>query len=236
MWSNVISIDKSYEREIGYILDRLQNTKDLSYAIEESDSRIWIYLAGMCEKQDEIEESLQEILGVVYLSFIKLRFFLDKLHVRRLSHAKCALICSIVHFDREFEHSVITKVLASSLDYNIDGLLNFRLRALTDGWQELADLANRLLDGCTHESDIYEIATFITGSEGKLNQLVLSKNNIRNLTRHTSVEVVNLFDSEEYNLLSAIIKEKPSEILVDGCRFSAPMNDTLKRIVRVIEK
>ncbi|MDE6060363.1 MAG: hypothetical protein K2G31_02710, partial [Clostridia bacterium] len=208
MWSNVISIDKSYEREIGYILDRLQNTKDLSYAIEESESRIWIYLAGMCEKQDEIEECLHEILGVVYLSFIKLRFFLDKLHVRRLSHAKCALICSIVHFDREFEHSVVAKVLSGSLDYNIDGLLNFRLRALTDGWQELADLANRLLDGCTQESDIYEIATFITGSEGKLNQLVLSNNNIRNLTRHTSVEVVNLFDSDEYNLLSAIIKEK----------------------------
>ena len=51
-----------------------------------------------------------------------------------------------------------------------------------------------------------------------------------------SVEVVNLFDSEEYNLLSAIIREKPSEILLDGCELSDPMNATLKKIVRVIEK
>lgn len=236
MWSNVISIDKVYEREINYIIDSLQKTKDLSYAIEESEGRIWMYLAGLCEKQDEIEERLQKIFEVVYLSFIKLRFFLEKLKVRRLSHAKCALICSIVHFDRDFESSVVAKVLSSSLDYNIDGLLNFRLRSLTDGWQELADLTNRLLEDCSQDSDIYEIATFITGSEGKLNQLVLSKNSIRNLTRHTSVEVVKLFDSEEYNLLSAIIKEKPSEILIDGCSLSAPMNDTLKKIVRVIEK
>lgn len=236
MWSNVISIDKSYGREIGYILGRLQNTKDLSYATEESESRIWIYLAGMCERQERIEQRLCEIMGVVYLSFIKLRFFLDRLHIRQLTYAKCALLCSIVHFDREYEYSVISKTVSETCSYNVDGLLNFRLDTLTDGWQELADLANRLLDGCTQESDIYEISTFITGSEGKLSQLVLSGGNIRNLTRHTSVEIVNLFDSDEYNLLSAIIKEKPCEILIDGFKFSAPMNDALKRIVRVIEK
>jgi len=236
MWSNVISIDKSYDREIDYILGRLQSTKDVSYAVEESKNRLWIYLAGICDKQDEIEEQVRQILDVVFLSFIKLRFFLDKLHIRSMSHAKCALVCSIVHFDREFEANVVSKVLNSALDYNVDGLLNFRLRALSDGWQELADLANRLLDGCNDEADIYDIATFITGSEGKLNQLVLNHNRLRNLTCHRSVEVVKLFDSEEYNMLSAIIREKPSEILIEGCDFTAPMNATLKKIVRVIEK
>lgn len=236
MWSNVISIDKSYDREIDYILGRLQSTKDVSYAVEESKNRLWIYLAGICDKQEEIEEQVRQILDVVFLSFIKLRFFLDKLHIRSMSHAKCALVCSIVHFDREFEANVVSKVLNSALDYNVDGLLNFRLRALSDGWQELADLANRLLDGCNDEADIYDIATFITGSEGKLNQLVLNHNRLRNLTCHRSVEVVKLFDSEEYNMLSAIIREKPSEILIEGCDFTAPMNATLKKIVRVIEK
>ena len=236
MWSNVISIDKSYDREVGYILKRLQNTKELSYAIEESQGRMWIYLASVCEKQDEVEEKLQGIFEVVFLSFLKLRFFLDKLHIRKMSHAKCALICSIVHFDREFESNVVSKVLSGSLDYNIDGIMNFRLRSLSEGWQELADLANRLLDGCSSEADIYEIATFITGSEGKLNQLVLHRNNLRNLTCHKSVEVVNLFDLDEYNMLSAIIREKPSEILLEDCNFTAPMSATLKKIVRVIEK
>ena len=236
MWSNVISIDKSYDREIGYILGRLQNTKEVSYAIEESRGRMWIYLASVCEKQEQVERILENVFEVVYLSFIKLRFFLDKLHIRRMSHAMCALICSIVHFDREFEADVVSKVVASALDYNIDGIMNFRLRSLSEGWQELADLANRLLDGVSGESDIYEIATFITGSEGKLNQLVLTRNNLRNLTCHRSVEVVKLFDQDEYNMLSAIIREKPSEILVEDCSFTAPMSATLKKIVRVIEK
>lgn len=236
MWSNVISIDKSYDREIEYILSRLQSTNDISYAVEESRDRMWIYLAGLCEKQEEIEQAMESMLEVVFLSFLKLRFFLDRLHVSKLTHAKCALVCSIVHFDRDFESGIIAKVLKSALDYSIDGLFNFRLRALTEGWQELADLANRLLDGCSDEADIYDIATFITGSEGKLNQLVLNRNRLRNLTAHHSVEIVNLFDENEYNMLSAIIREKPSEILIEGCNFTEPMNATLKRIVRVIEK
>ncbi|MCM1305934.1 MAG: hypothetical protein NC037_06365 [Bacteroides sp.] len=236
MWSNVISIDKSYDREIEYILGRLQGAKDLSYAAEESEGRLWIYLAGLCEKQEEIEEEIGDMLEVVFLSFLKLRFFLDRLHIKRMSHAKCALVCSIVHFDRDFEAGIVSKTLKDALDYSIDGLMNFRLRALSDGWQELADLANRLLDGCNDEADIYEIATFITGSEGKLNQLVLNKDRLRNLTCHKSVEIVRLFDDEEYNMLSAIIREKPSEILIESCDFTAPMNATLKKIVRVIEK
>ena len=48
MWSNLISIDKGYDKEIGYILDKLQCTKDVSYAIEESEDRMWIYLASAC--------------------------------------------------------------------------------------------------------------------------------------------------------------------------------------------
>ena len=66
MWSNVISIDKAYDREIEYILGRLQSTNDLSYAVEESDERIWIYLAGLCHKQDEIEQEMESMLEVVF--------------------------------------------------------------------------------------------------------------------------------------------------------------------------
>lgn len=236
MWSNVISIDKQYEKEIGYILDKLQNTKDLSYAIEESEDRIWMYLASVCELQDVVEEEINKILEVVFLSFIKLRFFLDRLTLNTLSHAKCALLSSLVHFDREFEKNIVMKVVSNSLDYNIDGLMNFRLRALKDSWEELAEVAQRLLDGSNSEQDIFDIASFITGSDGKKSQLMIKDGNLKNVTFHKSVEVVNLFEGEEYNLLDAIIKEKPSEIVIENCHFSSPMSATLKKIARVIEK
>ena len=145
MWSNLISIDKGYDKEIGYILDKLQCTKDVSYAIEESEDRMWIYLASACECADEVENKIYDILDVVFLSFFKLRFFLERLPIRALNHAKCALLSSIVNFDRDFESGIIAKTLSNSLDYNVDGLFNFRLRSLKEAWSEIADVASRLL-------------------------------------------------------------------------------------------
>lgn len=236
MWSNVISIDKQYDKEIGYILDRLQSTKDVSYAIEENSDRLWIYLAGICEQQDAIEDEIGKILEVVFLSFLKLRFFLERLTINAMTHAKCALLSSLVHFDRDFERNIVMKVISNSQDYNIDGLMNFRLRALRESWDELAEVAQHLIDGSSGDRDIFDIAAFITGSDGKKSRLVIKDGALKNLTFHKSVEVVNLFEGDEYNILDAIIKEKPGEIVIENCHFSSPMNATLKRIARVIEK
>lgn len=236
MWSNVISIDKELDREVGFILDKLKELKDLSFALEESKDRIFIYLACTCESQDRVEEEVLNILETVFLSFMKLRFFMDRLTLPLFNHAVCSLICSMVHFDREFERNILRKAINDTIDYNVDGLMNFRLRSLTDNWQELCVVAARLMEGCAEENEFYDIATFITGTEGGRCQLSLSKSSLYNLTSRLRVEVVNLFDENELNLLSAIIKERPSEIVIEGAELSPPMNNTLKHIARLIVK
>ncbi len=236
MWSNLISIGKEYDREIDYIIEKLQCIRDVSYAIEENGERVWIYLASACECQDEVEEKVQEILKAVFLSFIKLRYFLERLPIYSLDYAKCALISSMVNFDREFEENIIVKTLSCSLDYNVDGLFNFRLRALKDAWSEIADVASRLLDGIVCDDDVYDIASFIAGNDGGKNQIVVDGGIVKNLTERKLVDVINLFDSDEYNLLCAIIKEKPKEIVVGSGMFSSQMNCTLRKIARVVEK
>ncbi len=234
MWSNVISIGKEYDKEIAYMLAKLKSAKDVSYAIEESEERVWIYLASACERQDDVESELQAMLEVVFLSFIKLRFFLERLALNKLNHAKCALLCSIIHFDREFESGIIAKTIASSLDYNVDGLLNFRLRALRESWQEIADVANRLLESSFGDDDVYDVASFIAGTDGGKNRLLVDTDGLKNLSERRLVEVVRLFDEEEYNFISAIIKERPEEISIRR-KFSQPMQATLRRIARVVE-
>lgn len=236
MWSNLISIGKEYDKEIEYIIEKLQCTKDVSYAIEESRERIWIYLASACERQDEVEQRMYEILEVVFLSFLKLRFFCERLPLRGLDHAKCALVCSMVNFDRDFESNIIARTLSCALDYNIDGLFNFRLRELKEAWAEVAEVASRLLDGSSCDEDVYDITSFIVGTDGGKNQLALDGASVKNLTERRPVDVVRLFDKDEFNLLGAIIKEKPREILVSGVKFSPQMNSTLRKIARVVEK
>lgn len=233
MWSNVISIDKGFRREIEFILGKLKNIRHLSYAVEESRDRVFVYIASVCEMQEEVEAQVRDVLQTVFLVFLKLRFFLSSLQNMDLNHANCALICSLVHFDTEYEKNIIGRVLGETIDYAIDGLLNFRLRPLMENWEELAALATRLISSGSG-GDIYDIASFITGTDRAKNRLALTRDALLNLTVRRPVEVIDLFDKPELNLISAIIREHPCEILLRGVSLSAPMNNTLKHIARVV--
>ena len=233
MWSNVISIDKGFRREIEFILGKLKNIRHLSYAVEESRDRVFVYIASVCEMQEEVEAQVRDVLQTVFLVFLKLRFFLSSLQNMDLNPANCALICSLVHFDTEYEKNIIGRVLGETIDYAIDGLLNFRLRPLMENWEELAALATRLISSGSG-GDIYDIASFITGTDGAKNRLALTRDALLNLTVRRPVEVIDLFDKPELNLISAIIREHPCEILLRGVSLSAPMNNTLKHIARVV--
>lgn len=235
MWSNEISIDKRYDREIEYILGKLQMMKDLSFATEESKDRVWIYLASACERQDAVEEELENIMETVILTFLKTRFFVERLSLAKMTYAECVLVCSLVHFDKDFERTVVRKVFSNALDYNLDGIFNFRLKALKDEWQELSEVSARLLASASSDSDVFEVVSFIAGGEGGGNVLVVG-DVAKNLTQHKNIEVPCVFDESEFNLLCALIEEKPAEIVIETNNLSREVVSSLKRISRVIEK
>lgn len=232
MWSNVISIDKGFGREIEFILAKLQKIRHLSFAVEESRDRVFFYIASVCEMQEEVEGQVRELLQTVFLVFMKLRFFLGALHNMDLNHANCALICSLVHFDSEYEKSIVSRVLSETCDYAVDGLMHFRLRPLSENWEELAALATRLI-ASGGGGDIYDIASFITGTDGAKNRIALTDDSLFNLTVRRPVEVIDLFGQPEFNLISAIIRERPCEILLKGAHLSAQMDRALRHIARV---
>ena len=229
MWSNVISIDKRFGREIDFLIAKLGSIRHLSYAAEESRDRVFFYIASVCELQEETEGQVRDILKTVFLTFMKLRFFLDKLQNIELNHANCALISSLVHFDSQYERSVVDRVLSECIDYALDGLMNFRLRPLTENWSELASLAARLISSGSG-GDAFDIASFITGTEGAKNRVAITGDAIVNLTARRPVEVIDLFDKPDFNLISAVIGERPCEILLEDAHLSEVMQSTLRHI------
>ena len=235
MWSNEISIDKKYEREIEYILTKLNKMSEMSFAVEESKDRVWIYLASVCERQESLEEEIAELVETVILTFMKIRFFSERLNTQPMSYAKCVLICSLAHFDKDFEKTVVRKVLSNALDYNLDGILNFRLRALKEEWQELASVSIKLLEGVGCDEEVFNVSSFITDSDIKKCRLLIDGEKIKNLTEHRQVEVLNVFEEEEFNLINSLIENHPSEIIVENRHLAKDVEFVLKKISRVIE-
>lgn len=235
MWSNVISLDKGLDREIEFVLNCLRGMRNLSYATEESANRIWIYVASICDAE-QIEEEIACIVETVFLTFMKLRYFLNNLQPHALNHSHCALVCSLVHFDRAYEGTIVRRALADTADFNVDGIFNFRLESLKSNWQELVELADRLLSGASVTRDVFDIASFITSTEGAKNRLAVCEDKLINLTKRRTVRILPLFEEKELNLISAIIRERPCEIILDKAILSEAMMDTLRHIAPLTAK
>ncbi|MDD4839228.1 MAG: hypothetical protein PHE93_00965 [Clostridia bacterium] len=240
MWSCEISIDKEFAREFNYLESRIKQCKNLSFALEESKERNFIYIATLCDNREEVQKLIEEAICEVYLTYLKLSFFLDKIEYATLSHSLVALLSSLVFFDRSFEESVIMKTIHEVASYNIDGILNFRLKSLTTNWTELSGLANNLLKVATTPDDIFNVATFLASSEGGKNQLLFVKNtdlSVFNTTENRTVQIENIFDEPELDLILATVRECPSEIILRNVDFSDPMQNTLRKLAHVqIEK
>ncbi len=228
MWSNVISIDKNFQKEIDYLLTSVKQIRDLSYAVEESKDRIWIYLASICQVADQIEDEIFSLTKDVILTFLKTRYFLDRLFGFQLNHASCSLLCSLVHFDRNYEENLLQKAVTSTADFNVDGLYNFRLNELKNNWNEVVDLTARLM--ASTDSDSYDIASFITSTEGAKARLILDKKGVFNATTGREVKILPVFNDYEYDLIMAVIGESPSEISVSGVTLSKDMLSALRRV------
>jgi hypothetical protein len=232
MWSNVISIDKRYLKEIAYIKKRIEKMKDLSFAVEESRDRIWIYLASLCEKSAKIEEEITLLIEDIILTYMKTSFFIEKLTGFTLNHATCSLICSLVHFDRRYEENYLRKSLAETADFNVDGLYNFRLQELKQNWDEVISLASRLMNST--DSDCYDISAFITSTDNASNRVAIDSGQIFNLTTGERADLLDVFDNDEFNIIMAVIGECPSEIIVERTPLSKEMKDTLNRIADIV--
>ena len=140
-----------------------------------------------------------------------------------------------MHFDKDFERTIVRKVLSNALDYNLDGLMNFRLRALKDEWQELASVSSRLLDGAGSDDDVYDVSTFITGSDAKRCKIVINGENIKNITEHKTIEVLDVFDDDDFNFINSIVENRPEEIVIENFKLPKSLIAPLKKIAKVVE-
>lgn len=227
MWSNVISLDKTYSREFDYLFDKIKNNKNLSYAFEESKDRNFLYLASVCDSAATVINEVENAICDVYLNHFKLAYFMSSLK-NRVTPALVALTSALLLFDQTYEDTLIRKVLSEVIDYNVDGILNFRLKDLTANWSELSDLIANLLSNSNSDDDIYSVAEFIHSQEGGKNQLMFGENGLFNLTKSESVKVENYFDNSDLNLLFAIIKESPKELILNGAALPVGVKKSLR--------
>jgi hypothetical protein len=233
MWSNVISVGVKDKREFDYIKNGLSAIAELSIAAEESHSRKFLYLAGLCDFSESIRTRLEALLIDVIFNSYKLDFFRREVRLRKLAEPEVALLATMVFLDAEYERKYISKVFSEVSGYDLDGIYRFRLRTLRRGWQETADMCNELLEVGADENDIYNVISYIAASFGKTPRAVyvteIDKGFSVTEADGTPLPVYPLFADNGYNLLYSLIGARVTLV-----SFSSPPKKSLLKAIKHI--
>ncbi len=236
MWSNVISIDKSESEKFDRLLREVEKVKELSSAVEESKNRNYIYFAGLCEYADLVRDKIENIVTDVLLTDYKLGFYFKKLNYREITHAVAALLSTLVYLDYDLERAFVTSVLRNVSSYDVDGIFYFRLRTLRAGWQEVADMCNRLFEIGTDEGDIFNVISYIGATKAvKPVELTLfcGERSLINDLSDEEIKIRTVFNDYGFDLINAVISASATKLTVENNNLDKDTLRALKHIVRL---
>ncbi len=107
------------------------------------------------ELRETVKDLLTEIVGIGY----KFRFLSGKLNVALSGHDKDLLCAALIAADYEGDRGYIARKVGDGPEYNIDGLYAFRLGAIKDKWQHIAEYVPAGFSG----SDLKQFCDFLVG-------------------------------------------------------------------------
>ncbi len=234
MWINELSIDKKYNVEYDYIISRLDGIKNLSYTKENSKERFICSLATNLENENFVKSELQDIITKVILIYLKRRIVFSGIDVN--CYLDVAYMASIIYFDINYEVNYLRSKMDNITDYNIDGILNFRLKKLKDNWLELRGFTADLLKFSTVE-DLTYITSLMNSTYSGVSELKLekTKGSIKLTTTQPelNIDILPIYSNDYYNILDAIIFSNPKNILLSNISLPKEMTTVLKKIIPV---
>lgn len=237
MWSKVISLRRDRDKDFGYLLNEVENIKELSSAVGESGDFKYIYLAGLSEKTECFVPKIEQALATVLVENRKRDFYKKSIKMECSSCAAAALFSSLVYLDIDGEKIELWDTLNDMDSYSIEGIYRFRMRGMRDNWGEVADLCNRFLADGADESSIYNIIAYINAAaSGKGNALFLYEDKglkLRNLSSRRNVEIKCVYDRRDFDLINTVIAAKCARLFVDNVQLDKQLLRALRHITSI---
>lgn len=237
MWINELSIDKRYGREFDYILKMLSGIKNLSYTKEITKDRYIFSMATADEYEKQVKNQIFDIVKNVILVFIKRDVIFDGVSLDANTFTKVAIVASITHFDNVYEEKYLAYQMQDISDYNIDAIYNFRLKKLISNWEELKEMTSSLLAYADNE-DLTYIASFMNATSYERIGEVSVEELDEKLSLYTkkprkNIPILPIYSNFYFNLLDALIRVNPKEVLLDNVVLPEDMLYILKKLVNV---
>lgn len=232
MWSKTVLIEGGRKSAAEYFRKKLDETDFITYATEATGGTAFVMASAADEEM--AENFAANLIADVLLYCYKSDFFDKELNVCDGGYEKIALLGSLLFLDENLERPLIKRETAHKV-VSVDGIYNFRMQTMREGWRQLAGLVNNLVSVACDAGEIVKITAFIMSStERPVNNLLVYSINgrprIKNLTTHKEVSPVGLFADSESNLLLGIVRQGPVRINIQG----KPLSDDVVKVLKGI--
>ena len=151
------------------------------------------------------------------------------------NYSSIACLSALLYFDIEGETDQVLSVIKNENVISVEGTFNFKMDGMKDDWEELKSIGEVLLFGDSDE-DIYNVTNFMMTNRNSNKSLFLAQYPdilLANVTDGLMVEHIKLHDNEDFNLLTTIIAESASELIVEKNQIKQSLLDCLSNLVKV---
>ncbi len=162
----------------------------------------------------------KEVIAEVILFFYKYKELekqLDKCVLKNMSFYSYVGALLSVDFVQE-KGQLVEQISALGDKISIDGFFNFCEHNLRENWQSLAQLAYKLYSQCRNDADAYELTSFIlsvdSDNESESVIVVDNENTTRLIKNRQPIPIINIFNKEDFNIITTILSHRPTNIIV----------------------
>lgn len=226
-------VENGKKREREYLEKILESDEKINFRLAEGDK----YHVIAVDYPDEYNALLNKYLAKLILISNKYEFLKKRISKMEMNESVCALISSLVYFDSANEIKKIIRIINEMETISLNGVYTFLLGNLSEEWSELVDLSNSLLNTNHSDTDIWGVANFMMSSRLKGDKSIFIAEYpsllLTNVSKGSLIDIIKLFDNQEYNLINAIIAECPTEVIVDKEKIDNEVISVLKKIVKV---
>jgi len=212
MWTQTLSLNKTYDKEFGYLLREVAQLSNISYAVEKSRDRLFVTVAFEDVNSEAVTKEIKKIIHNIILIFFKYNHLTENTN-KEITLPLFALYAALIFFEAEEDHIVINNSLKNVRDFAIDALFLFKIHSVLIKWNELIKLADNLLAMNPSDDDILNVVAFLSDLQENKKEITVSYNKGYTVARH---EMLNAFDDERHNLLLTVISLKPSKIVIES--------------------
>ncbi len=210
MRERLISIDRSYEREYGYIVKSLEKEKIIS-AESEYGSRLNVHVATVSDKEERL---LCSVLEEVLFTGFKWRYYAENVSAEANFAEDKALRFCLLDFDSGAERRFFREKIFTSLNIHIDAVYNFGMGVVKNVWRSYVELINDFYSTIPDRSDKLELIAYTLS-------LNIRKSEAKRMKYYVE-------DGKEQKILQNVFyyREKPQRV--------SYQNEEVERLVREI--